>query len=56
MFAEADCCAAEGAPRVHRVLVAQPPQARLTEDVAARISLQHKTIILKSDDWNFYFP
>jgi hypothetical protein len=57
MFAEANCCAAERAPRVHRVLVAQPPQARLTEDVPARISLQHTTIIIKNDeDWNFYFP
>jgi hypothetical protein len=47
MFAEADCCAAERAPRVHRILVAQPPQARLAEDVPARISLQNMTIILK---------
>jgi hypothetical protein len=48
MFAEANCCAAERAARVHRVLVAQPPQARLAEDVAARISLQNTTIILKN--------
>jgi hypothetical protein len=49
MFAKANCCAAERAPRVHRVLVAQPPQARLAEDVAARISLKNTIIILKNE-------
>jgi hypothetical protein len=49
MFAEANCCAAERAPRVHRVLVAQPPQARLAEDVPARISLKNTIIILKNE-------
>ena len=35
MFAESNPGPAEGAARVHRVLVTQPAKTRLTEDMAA---------------------
>ena len=43
MFAESNPGPAEGAARVHRVLVTQPAKTRLTEDMAAWVSLKQES-------------
>ena len=46
MFAESNPGPAEGAARVHRVLVTQPAKTRLTEDMAAWVSLKQEFSII----------